>query len=74
MQKNYTIKKLEKSIFQVTSDSGQIYTVDLNPVTCTCPSQKFRNIRTGDFCKHIKAVIQHLEEHKDDINKSEHND
>ena len=43
-------------------NNGQIYVVELNPINCTCPHFKYRNFRSGEFCKHIKEVIRFLGE------------
>jgi predicted nucleic acid-binding Zn finger protein len=63
MQKNYTIKQetIKNQIrFIVTSNKD--YFVTINPeFRCTCADFRFRKEKTGEFCKHIQAVIDSLE-------------
>jgi len=55
--------------FYVLSDSGKQYVVThirregMCRWSCTCPDFTFRRQlhRSGRFCKHLKAVIQHFE-------------
>lgn len=44
--------KQESSLIEVKGSKGQVYSVDPEAKTCTCPGFTFR----GD-CKHIKEII-----------------
>ena len=54
------IKRIDNGVFEVTGTRG-IYTVELNPLSCTCPQTKYRNVRSGELCKHLKEVIRSIE-------------
>ena len=38
--------------YEVTTDSGSCYTVDIHHETCTCPDHEYRGVE----CKHIRRV------------------
>ncbi|QRV17451.1 hypothetical protein JMJ58_21080 (plasmid) [Haloterrigena salifodinae] len=44
----------EGSIYEVVSESGNTYTVDLEAETCTCPDYEQR--QPTDGCKHLRRV------------------
>jgi len=44
------------SVFEVRSDSGKTYEVDLALNTCTCPHFVHRVRKAGGDCKHIAAA------------------
>lgn len=41
-----------EGMFEVTTDSGSEYIVDLETESCTCPDHEYRGVR----CKHIRRV------------------
>ena len=48
------------------NQSDHTYTVDVNPETgsanaCRCPDYQYRRSKTGDSCKHMLAVENHIE-------------
>ena len=42
------------------SSKGKFYNVDPNKPFCSCPGYIFRYRKSGDICKHIKAVKEML--------------
>jgi len=68
------IKKITefKTYFEVENE-GKFYLVELNPVSCTCPQYKYRNIRSGEFCKHITEVIIFLQDEFSCKNNTKYN-
>lgn len=47
------------------TESDHTYTVDVNPSTgaaeaCRCPDYRYRKSKTGDSCKHMLAVEEHI--------------
>ncbi|MFH1591659.1 MAG: SWIM zinc finger family protein [archaeon] len=57
------IRKVGKE-YEVESASrkGTAYTVDPTKRTCTCPAYTFKYSRMGLLCKHLEAVLDHIEE------------
>ncbi len=54
------VLRLEKSYF-VRGEKGT-YEVTLNPFYCECQDFKFRKNPRGELCKHIKFVLEILEQ------------
>lgn len=49
-----TVIEEARSLFEVTSESGSSYTVDLREPACTCPD--FHHRTDVEECKHIRRV------------------
>lgn len=60
MQNDYIIKGIEKDIFKLTNEVGQVYIISVHPISCTCAAHRYRNFRSGEYCKHITAVFEEL--------------
>ena len=67
------IKKVDKDKFEVESSKpGKFYKVDNSTPFCECAHFKFRMLKIGGVCKHIKAIrelIQKEREETGDNNK-----
>jgi hypothetical protein len=48
----FTIPETPSSVQQVVGSKGQVYQVDREANTCSCPGNKYR----GD-CKHLKMLV-----------------
>lgn len=55
--------KETKDGYKVESSSkkGKWYGVDPKKPWCDCPAYRFRYMKSGRVCKHIKAVREHIE-------------
>jgi predicted nucleic acid-binding Zn finger protein len=53
----------------IINSSGKEYTVDLAKEICTCPHFMYRLRGTGQKCKHILAVQDHLTLRRRDMDK-----
>ena len=42
------------------------YTVDTMELSCTCPHYLYRLMGTGDYCKHVKEVLDNPDRFKDE--------
>jgi len=49
-----TVYENAQSLFEVTTESGSAYTVDLREPACTCPDFEYRE--SVSECKHIRRV------------------
>lgn len=49
-----TVVEKAQALFEVTTQSGSAYTVDLVEPACTCPDFQYRD--TIEECKHIRRV------------------
>ena len=49
------------------SSTGNIYIVDLENLSCTCPHYLYRLKRSGGLCKHIQTE---LDKYKDQLEKA----
>jgi len=47
-------EEVADALFEVTSQSGNVYTVDLREPACTCPDFQHREEVTA--CKHVRRV------------------
>lgn len=59
----------EKDHYRVGSEANKrvFYIVDPKKKTCTCAQYRFRAKKTGEICKHIVAITEHLK----NLNKNE---
>lgn len=53
------IYRLRKFILQSANDKDQKYEITINgeEASCTCKDYQLRRIQRGEYCKHIKYVI-----------------
>lgn len=49
-----TVVEEARALFEVTTESGSVYTVDLREPACTCPDFQYRDEVTA--CKHQRRV------------------
>jgi predicted nucleic acid-binding Zn finger protein len=43
---------------EVKFNVSENYEVCLNPISCTCPDFLYRRKHKGQFCKHIKKILE----------------
>ena len=51
----------KSKIVQITGSTGNIYNVDVENQTCTCPHYIHRLKGTTNVCKHIKSIKKSIE-------------
>ena len=66
IQKNITGLATPENLVEVKGSTGNIYNVDVENQTCTCPHYIYRLQGTNEICKHIKSIkveksIEHSE-------------
>ncbi len=61
------IKKVDKDKFEVESSTkGKFYKVDNATPFCECAHFKFRMLKIGGVCKHIKAVRELIQKQREE--------
>ena len=61
------IKKVDKDKFEVESSrKGKFYKVDNATPFCECAHFKFRMLKIGGICKHIKAVRELIQKEREE--------
>lgn len=51
---DFECTEIARALFEVTSESGSVYTVDLREPVCQCPDFQYRE--HVEECKHIRRV------------------
>lgn len=66
------IKKIDKDKFEVESSKpGKFYKVDNATPFCECAHFKFRMLKIGGVCKHIKAVREMLQKEREETGNND---
>jgi hypothetical protein len=66
------IKKVDKDKFEVESSKpGKFYKVDNSTPFCECAHFKFRMLKMGGVCKHIKAIRELIQKQREETGNND---